>query len=216
MKEEGLLNITTMSNSMWYRVLLEDFVTHTTDNNGIREYRPCRIESKFPEVDWVNTWSLAVTPGLSSDLTSFLWLMIHHLLPTRERLHRMNMPGTNSPICDLCDLQAVDNLEHALLQCPSSRPSATLLYSAVQSILPDIQLSQVLLLDFRADCEYNLPLTFLIGSVLSLIWVSRKNKKTLSALNTRASLEAGIQILRKSRHHESAEKIDELLIQVDQ
>jgi hypothetical protein len=81
--------------------------------------------------------------------------------------------------------------------------------------LPNTQPSQILLQDFNVDSKYNLPLTFLIGYVLSHILTLRKNKKSLSQLNTRASLEAGIQILRKSRHHESAARIDELLIQVD-
>ena len=33
-KEEGLLNVTTMSSSTWYKVLLENSVTHRLDENG--------------------------------------------------------------------------------------------------------------------------------------------------------------------------------------
>ena len=149
-------------------------------------------------------------------MTSFLWRMIHCLLPTNERLHRMNIPGTTSPVCNLCDLEAIDNIQHALLQCPSSNPSASYLLSVIQSILPNVQPVQVVLLDFDVDSKDKLPLTFLVASVLSQIWMSRRNRKSLNLHNTRAFLEAGIQILRKSRHHDSVPRIMELLMHVDQ
>ena len=215
-KEEGLLNITTMSTATWYKVLLENFITHEVNANGIREYRACKIETKHPDVDWDRTWSLAVTPGLCSDSTSFLWRMIHSLLPTRERLDRMNMPGTTSSICDLCDLEAVDTTLHALLQCPFSNPPATFLMSVFHSLLPNLQPAQVVFLDFDVATKDKLPLTFMTASVLSQIWSSRKGRKSCNLQTIRANLEASIQILRKSRHHQAATRIDEILMHVDQ
>ena len=51
-KEEGLLNVTTMSCSSWYRVLLENYVTHRVNENGVRELRPCKVESRNPDKKW--------------------------------------------------------------------------------------------------------------------------------------------------------------------
>ena len=101
-KEEGLLNIKTMSSGMWYRVLLENNVTHQPSNSS-SELRPCRIEIKHPEVDGERSWSLAVTPGLSSKHLTFLWRMVHDLLPTQARLFRLKMPNINSEICSHCN-----------------------------------------------------------------------------------------------------------------
>ena len=67
-RNEGLLNILTMTSGMWYRVLVENMVTHQAHGNSI-DYIPCRAERNHPTVDWERTWSLAVAPGLSS-LTS--------------------------------------------------------------------------------------------------------------------------------------------------
>ena len=69
-KEEGILNIKTMNSGMWYQSLLETYVTHQPSASGLSPH-PCRIEIKHPEVDWDRSWSLAVTPGLSSKHLTF-------------------------------------------------------------------------------------------------------------------------------------------------
>ena len=99
-KEEGLLNVTTMSSSTWYKVLLENSVTHRLDEHGSQVLIPSKAELTFPERNWEMIWHLSVTPGLPSELTTFLWLMFHNILPTRERLFRMHMPNTTNPLCD--------------------------------------------------------------------------------------------------------------------
>merc|ERR1719376_290816 len=43
--------------------------------------------------------------------------MLHDILPTRERMHRMNLPGVPSAVCTLCSDNEEDNSEHALLTC---------------------------------------------------------------------------------------------------
>jgi hypothetical protein len=99
-KHEGLLRISTMTTSMWYRVILESTVTHRAGQGTANELIPCRVEEKYPDKDWDRAWSYLVLPGLPSDLTSFLWLMIHNLLPTKERLFRLGMPNINENTCD--------------------------------------------------------------------------------------------------------------------
>ena len=99
-KEEGLLNISTMSSGMWYHALLETNVTHLQTNSG-NQLHPCRIDLKYPEIDWKRSWSLAATPGLSSKHLTFLWRMAHDLLPTQARLFRLRMPNANSEIWNL-------------------------------------------------------------------------------------------------------------------
>ena len=212
-KEMGLLNIKTMDSASWYRVLLESSITHTVSADGVQVLKPCRIETKNPGIDWEKTWSLAVTPGLPSEQTSFLWKMIHDLLPTRERLFRLHMPDIANASCDLCTLDVEDNLHHALLQCPFNTASNFIL-SAIHTILPNTQPIQLVLLQLDVEPDLKLPVSFLISSVLSQVWESRKMKKSRSLTSIRANLEAGVQILRKSRYWESVVKINEILNQV--
>ena len=49
-KQEGLLNIKTMSSGVWYRVLVEDNITHQM-TNSLRQIQPCRTENICPDVD---------------------------------------------------------------------------------------------------------------------------------------------------------------------
>ena len=152
-KHEGLLRISTMTTSMWYRVILESTVTHRAGQGTANELIPCRVEEKYPDKDWDRAWSYLVLPGLPSDLTSFLWLMIHNLLPTKERLFRLGMPNINENTCDFCDRQAIDSIQHALLQCPSNDTTNSFLLEAIRRELPDVQPEQVVLLDLHLQPE---------------------------------------------------------------
>ena len=82
-KEEGLLNVTKISSTTWYKVLLENNVTHRVDANGVTELIPSQAELAHPERNWEAICSLAATPGFPSELSSFLWLMFHNILPTK-------------------------------------------------------------------------------------------------------------------------------------
>ena len=205
-KQDGLLNIKTMTSGLWYRVLVEDNVTHQLSNSS-RVLVPCRIETKHPEVDWVRAWSLACTPGLSSMHLTFLWRMTHDLLPTQARLFRMKMPNAASAICSLCNQNMVGDLTHSLLICSFNDGAGQFLLSKIKHLVANPLPQQVVLLDLDVDEDHQLPLVFLIASVLSQVWESRKEKKPCNLSTIRATLEAGINILRKSRHNQASQKL---------
>ena len=165
-KQEGLLNIKTMDTASWYRALLENYVTHTVNNEGILELKPCRVERKNLNIDWEKVWSLATTPGLSSEQTSFIWKMVHDLLPTRERLYRLSMQDIEDPLCDLCTLAVRDDLEHALLLCPYNAASSYTL-RLIQNFIPRAQPNRAVLLDLDIPPDLQLPVTFILSFCLS-------------------------------------------------
>ena len=51
------------------------------------------------------------------------------------------------------------------------------------------------------------PFVWLVAKSLSLIWTSRMEKKMRSKITTRATLEAEIMLLRKTRNHAYATKL---------
>ena len=173
-------------------------------------HRPCRAELNHPEVEWERTWRLAVTPGLSSEHLSFLWRMLHNLLPCQTRLFRLKMPNITSDICTLCNRQEVGNLNHSLLYCEYNDGAGQLLEEKLSELQPELTLNQVTLLDLDVDEDLQLPVVFLTASILSEVWKCRKEKKACHLNSIRASLEAGINILRKSRFQEAATKLSEL------
>ena len=204
-KQEGLLNLKTMSSAQWYRVLVESNITHEIKNSR-NEYIPCRAEAKLPGIDWERSWSLAATPGLPSSSLTFVWKMKHNLLPTPSRLFRLKMPHTSSNLCNLCNQDQVGDLSHCLLQCSYNDGADQFLMSKLSKVLPNILPNDVVHLDFDAG-DLQLPLVYLAASVLSQIWACRVEKKPCKLFAIRASLEASINILRKSRHRSAAESL---------
>ena len=207
--EEGLLNLKTMTTKIWYQVLLENLVTHSLNDSEHRVLKVCRTESYNPGQDWERIWQAAITPGLPSSFRTFLWLMLHNILPTRARLFRMNLPNAPSPNCAFCDSGTPDTLLHALFLCSHSKPTADFLLTAIRTDIPEITPERILLLDFRTD--QMLPLVYLSASIMSQIWNCRKENKQCNITSIRATLEASIQILRKSRFRSSATKLDAIL-----
>ena len=207
-KDEGLLNLSNMKSGTWYKVLIENKVTMQTEANGTRILKACRTEVRNPEVDWSLTWNLANSKGLNPEEKSFLWKMLHNILPTQERLFHLKMKNTPHPNCLLCDKSEPDNLVHSLVTCPFNSDVSAWLLSVVHDHLPLVQPHQVVLLDLGPlEESLCLPLVWLISNTLSSIWGDRKDKKKPGLHRTRSSLKAKVNILRKSRFSNAAEII---------
>ena len=207
---EGSLNIETMSVKDWYKHLLEANVTHSGEPGaGSRELVPCRVERLNPFVDWKKSWMAASLPGLSSKMSSFLWKMLHDILPTRERMNRMNLPGVPSAVCTLCEVNAEDSSEHALLTCSYIRVGSENLLLALQHEDPTMTLERIKFLDFRSEDLY--PMTFLTASILEQLWTSRVEKKRCTWPSVRAQVESEVLLLRKGRWSKFADKVHLML-----
>ena len=182
-------------------------VTHT-EFEGTSVLVPCRVERLAPVIDWGMSWRAVCVPGLSPVMRSFLWRMLHDILPTQERLHRMNMPNAPSPLCLSCSEGDIDSLEHALLKCSTIRSGAELLLEALKSEIPDMTLERIKYLDFQS--EDLLAPTYLTAATLLQIWSSRSSARRFSWLSVRANVEQNILTLRKSRYKSAASKVNSM------
>ena len=61
------------------------------------------VKRPHPFVKWMKSWSAAKLPDLLPKMSSFLRKMLYDYLPTRKRMHRMNLPGVPSAVCTLCE-----------------------------------------------------------------------------------------------------------------
>ena len=197
-KLEGRLNVSKMSTRQWYRVLLEKLVTHQTVNS-VSVLRPMKVEINLPNVNWERSWAMLNCGGLPSLETSFLWRMINNLLPVPTRLYRMKMANATTDLCTLCNEGRVGDLNHCLLKCSFNREASLFLIQEVSKLAKVNSDDCFIYLDVDAGQE-QFAVTFLIGHILSSIWRCRQEKKKCSIISVRASLEASINILRKSRH----------------
>ena len=86
------------------------------DHIGQQVNIQCRVERASPLTDWERSWRLARLPGLGPENVSFLFKMLHDLLPTQERVARTKPRA--SPACQLpgCN-SGIENRAHALIFC---------------------------------------------------------------------------------------------------
>ena len=201
-RDASPLDITTMTTSQWTKVLVEVNVTMTTQPDTTRSFTPCRAELAHPGNNWELTWHYARLKGLGPEHTSFLWKLVHLLLPVKERVHRLS-PAT-SPICNLCQDNSNEDLEHALHSCSFNQGAGAVLLDVLRRSLPDVILEQVLRLDFdEMTEELELPVVWFSAAFLLAIWNRRCSNSRIRTYDIRAEIESKVSLLRETRfkHH---------------
>ena len=197
-KEETPMNVETMSTSQWYRLLLEQSTTMEENEDNSRHYIKTRSEIASSNTDWELSWRRARLKGLGSQATSFLWKLLHNLLPTEERLARI-LP--NSPAdCKSCPTPALADLPHCLFECVRTKESGSWLLSLIRQHDPSVSASKLLKLDFTCSDSAEMPLVWITAQTLLYIWGVRKDGKIVSLATTRAKLESKISLLRETRY----------------
>ena len=92
------------------------------DDEGRLKAKLCKVEEREPENNWQNSFYLARLKGLSPQVKSFNFKLLHQILPLKERLSQI-LPAT-SPICTLCRTQEPETVLHALFNCEKNREAA--------------------------------------------------------------------------------------------
>ena len=208
--EEGLLNVAKMSTKQWYQVLMENNVTKEVVMNTDRQaWKPIRCEVNFPGNSWDRSWELTFTSGLNSDQSSFLFKLLHDILPTGSRLLRLKQKESSA--CTLCRTGAIDDRLHALLACSINSEINDWVVSLTQKVVPNSKTEDIISLNLTISEPMHFPLIWTLSHVLMLVWQSRMNKKTISLYHVRAEIEAKINILRKSRLKEAVSQIETLI-----
>ena len=167
-KDNTPLNIATMTTAQWYRVMLEKEITMMEPKGMPREYIMCKAELRSPGTDWELSWSLSRLKGLGSDATSFLWKLLHCILPTEERLSRI-LPNS-SPNCKFCSEQVLANLEHCFFYCNMTRTVGNQVLTLCQTFSPGTTPSQVLRLELHIDQSQETPIVWIVAQYLMNIW----------------------------------------------
>ena len=202
-------NKTTLKEKDWVRYLTEEYITMTSDPTGRQKFTPCKAELASPTTNWSLCWEACRQSGVPPDLASFLWCLLHKLLSTQEKLHRM---GTiSSPICKMQGCLDVGSLDHELLHCNKNDGAGHKLLVCLQQYVPGIEAGAVLRLDHGAvGHEHSLPLTLLTAIVLSTVWKEREAGTPVRCYKVRAELEQYINLLRNSRLRNTAAVLDDM------
>ena len=121
-KENSSLNPIRLTVKQWYSYLLEKLVTmREVDQDGRQELVPNRIEESFPTIQWGEPYRLSRLQGLSPSSKSFLFKLVHQLLPSRARVSRI-IPA-NSPLC-WCGSGESETYLHSFYTCSKNSEAA--------------------------------------------------------------------------------------------
>ena len=167
------------------------------DEEGRREARRCRVEELEPGVDWSRSFHLARLKGLSPDDKSILFKVLHQLLPTGERVNRLQ--PNKSPACSLCSAAPIETLHHAIFICEANKPAAQAMLRYAQCYDPSLTPNGLLHLEVDAQDPFNLPTIAIISTGLQLLWKNRNKSQSTSLASMRAELEARTQLFCKTR-----------------
>ena len=128
---------------------------------------------------------------------SFLFKLVHQILPTAERISRI-LPNS-SPLCTRCQANENETLEHAFFSCRATQTSSSVLLQGLKQFIPTLTASDILRLNFNSEEELNFPLVWCAATFLSSLWKLRTEKKTVELFKIRSELEANCRMLRESR-----------------
>ena len=175
-----------------------------TDEEGRRQLRKCRIEILYPYIVWQKSYQLCRLRGLSTEIRSFCFKLIHQILPFKDRTSQL-MRNNNSQ-CQLCNQNITETPIHGLFLCSRNNEAAELILAYTRPFDSTITAEKMLKLDLNVtDRIYELPTTLIAATGLYQIWVNRKNKKGTAPYQIRAELECLISLLRRSRSRKCRE-----------
>ena len=129
---------------------------------------------------------------MDSAAITFLWRMLHDILPTRSRLHHLRMPHINNPNCQKCN--SPDTVSHNLAKCQDSEEVFLWLQTGLNKLCGNLSCEDILLLNFP-DTN-TLALVWLTAEVLQYIWIQKSKGKRPMLHKVRSEIEAKNNLLR--------------------
>jgi hypothetical protein len=81
--------------------------------------RPLRIMTMYPNYDWSRIWRNLHTAWIPDIVRSTWYMVIHDILPTKERLNRIAI--SDSDCCNYCG--QTDTLYHRIMECGALTPA---------------------------------------------------------------------------------------------
>ena len=192
------VNPINMSLKSWCSYLVENLVTkEVVEPDNLMIPKLCRVEQLLPENDWQLSFHLSRLKGLSVQIKSFNFKLLHQILPFKERLSHI-LRNTN-PLCTMCTSQEPETLMHCFFQCDKNKQAGEALLELTRVYDKNITKERALLLNINTDPLYELPSTLTLCTGLEFIWRSRQDKKAATLYKTRAEIECLISLLRRSR-----------------
>ena len=157
-----------------YRFLIEE-ITMTEDETFAQTLKPLRTELANPSNQWDRAWRLARQHKLGPHITTFLFKLLHRILPTAERVAKILR---NHPICAKCRVGVPESIEHAMFDCPENHGAGTVLLKGLQKIIPNLTPIKIITLDYDVEEDLQFPIVWsMVHSHLPLCTLATQGGK---------------------------------------
>ncbi len=155
---------------------------------------PPKVMYKKPEINWTCVWRNINHPMLFVERREFLFLLVHDILPTGERLLRLRKGD------GLCECgREVETPVHLYFTCPKVQCAWAWMRRLMESEIPAVRLFTVedfLNVDFKSK-----EILFFISFYFDIIWKVRKtDKKDLNIEVLKRHLKSEFDLLQKSQN----------------
>ena len=151
--------------------------------------------------------------GLGSDLTGFLFKLVHCLLPNQDRVSRFGgEDDQNHGLCNFCS-DDVETPLNAFVQCHHNMLVGLALLGYLQAVVPDLSPEAALRLELGMQLSEmeELATMYVLSIGLKYIWEARVERKQVRLYKMRSEVEARVTILRKTRHTEAGNLMLEMM-----
>ena len=200
------LNLSKLSLKQIYRFFLDDITMKEELRATI--LLPLRAEISSPQVQWDRVWASARQKMLGPNISSFIFKLLHQILPTAQRVSRI-LPN-QSQNCSKCQVETQETIKHALFECTANHGAGHVLLNGLKKIDPTLSQDRILTLDFESEEDEKFAMVWITGAFFSTLWQLRVEKKRVELMKIRSELEANCRLLRESRLSKTSEILAEI------
>ena len=160
------------------------------------------------QIQMVQVWPAARKQMLGPNLCSFIFKLLHKILPTAQRVSRI-LPN-QSENCSRCNLATQESLSHALFQCPENHGAGNVLLHGLRKFDQHLSPTRIMNLDYDFEEELHFSIVWTTGTFLSILWQLRVDKKRVDLVRIRSEMEASCRLLRECRSQKTTEILEQI------
>ena len=167
------------------------------DENNQQKLILAKVELFAPETNWERSWRRSRLSCIGSSGCSFIWKVLHNILPCEKRLSRILQNYTS--LCKICSVPVEANLVHCFFECEATRDVRTWSADCIFTLDASSTWQRILRLNFECDQKDEVAAVWIIAHTFQYMWSVRTNGKVVNMALTRTHLEKKMTLLRETR-----------------
>ena len=169
------------------RLFMEAHATEIVDSNHLNKipakdiyadftstFPPPKVIYKYENMPWEEIWGRLNKPVLSSHERDVMFILIHNIIPTRERLFRLNQ--CRSDQCDKGD--GVEDVEHLFTGCVRTQVAWAWCRRKIMHLMPDLPTypSNFELINLAYDSTMDDEICWLVTQYCCYVYEQKKSR----------------------------------------